>query len=466
MPVNTIQIQKLLGKHTFQQLRITVNELIDVVNGLPSTVRGDITREGGVIDGQSTGVIPIFDPGNLLITGSGGLGIGNFLGTDDPNLTGQLHINRTTGDARLNLSQNTATGITYISLQASNTASDPQANNFGFLAATSNTTSQYGMVVLSTANTDQEVSHIFARESWGWGNLADLDSSTRFTLTSGENVGLAPHGGPTAHLAAQLRVDRALANDGQTTNTAPIISARGYSASHGGLGNNQVPVRVVIGDRNTDPTTTANTYAALDFSANGADTTTEDSIGARISAEINREDDSSLGTSVSSSLEFSVRNGAGTLQKVMKVLPGGNITGTDGKSAVMISNTHFLDAATMRNAAFDGGLAYTNAEFGQLIVQQTGQGAFRRQGLLIRGNDDTGSGTTTGMARLAMENPVARYSSGRKWDIRTEDSASDSSSFEIATYPDNDWTATPNTQFSTSVLKAPSAPRVRRTGQD
>jgi hypothetical protein len=237
MPVNTIQIQKLLGKHTFQQLRITVNELIDVVNGLPSTVRGDITRQGGVIDGQATGVIPVHDPGNLLITGSGGLGIGNFLGTDDPNLTGQLHINRTTGDARLNLSQNTATGITYISLQASNTSSDPQANNFGFLAATSNTTSQYGMVVLSTANTDQEVSHIFARESWGWGNTADTTSATRLTLTSGENVGIAPHGGPTAHLAAQLRVDRALANDGQTTNTAPIISARGYSASYGGLGN-------------------------------------------------------------------------------------------------------------------------------------------------------------------------------------------------------------------------------------
>lgn len=451
MPVNTIQIQKLLGKHTFQQLRITVNELIDVVNGLPSTVRGDITRQGGVIDGQATGVIPVFDPGNLLITGSGGMGIGNFLGADDPNIIGQLHINRATGDARLNLSQNTATGITYISLQASNTASYPQANNFGFLAATSNTTTEYGTIVLSTANTNQEVSHIFARESWGWGNTADTTSATRFTLTSGENVGLAPHGGPTAHLAAQLRVDRALANDGQTTNTAPIISARGYSASHGGLGNNQVPVRVVIGDRNTFTNVTANTYAALDFLADGADTTTENSIGARISAEYTREE------RTTSALEFSVRNGLnpGTLEKVMKILPGGDITGDDYKAAVMISNTYYLDAATSRGANMGGSSLYTsNAQFGQFIIQQTAEGAFRRQGLLIRGNDDAGSGTTTGMARLAMENPVARYSAGRKWDIRTEDSTSDSSNFEIATYPDDDWTATPNTQFSIQVSDA------------
>lgn len=455
MPVNTIQIQKLLGKHTFQQLRITVNELIDVVNGLPSTVRGDITRQGGVIDGQATGVIPAHDPGNLLITGSGGMGIGNFLGTDDPNLTGQLHINRATGDARLNLSQNTATGITYISLQASNTATEPQANNFGFLAATSNTTSQYGMVVLSTANTDQEVSHIFVRESWAWGNIADVDSSTRFTLTSGENVGLAPHGGPTAHLAAQLRVDRALANDGQTTNTAPIISARGYSASHGGLGNNQVPVRITIGDRNADEATTANTYAALDFLADGADTTTENSIGARIGAEYTREE------RTTSALEFSVRNGVspGTLEKVMKILPGGNITGNDSKAAVMISNTYFLDAATNRSLNMGGVSLYANAEFGQLIVQQTAQGAFPRQGILVRGNDDAGSGPTTGAARLAMENPTARYDAGRKWDFRAEDTSADppSSKFEINTYPDGDWTATPNTQFSIQVSDATTA---------
>jgi hypothetical protein len=448
MPVNTIQIQKLLGKHTFQQLRITVNELIDVVNGLPSTVRGDITRQGGVIDGNSSGVIPIFDPGNLLITGSGGLGIGNFLGTDDPNLIGQLHINRSTGDARLNLSQNTATGITYISLQASNTATDPQANNFGFLAATSNTTSQYGMVVLSTANTNQEVSHIFARESWGWGNTADTTSATRLTLTSGENVGLAPHGGPTAHLAAQLRVDRALANDGQTTNTAPIISARGYSASYGGLGNNQTPVRITIGDRNDSEGTTANTYAALDFLADGADTTTENSIGARISAEYTREE------RTTSALEFSVRNGSvgGTLEKVMKILPGGEITGNDSKAAVMISNTYYLDAATSRGANMGGTSLYTsNAQFGQLIVQQTAQGGFPRQGILVRGNDDENAGTNTGMARLAMENPLARYAEGQKWDFRVEDTNATSSRFEINTYPDNDWTATPNTQFSIQV---------------
>ena len=456
MPVNTIQIQKLLGKHTFQQLRITVNELIDVVNGLPSTVRGDITRQGGVIDGQATGVIPVHDPGNLLITGSGSLGIGNFLGTDDPNLTGQLHINSPSDDARLNLSQNTATGITYISLQASNTASDPQANNFGFLAATSNTTSQYGMVVLSTANTDQEVSHIFARESWAWGNLADLDSSTRFTLTSGENVGLAPHGGPTAHLAAQLRVDRAISQDPQTTNTAPIISGRGYSSSFGGLGNNQTPVRFVLGDRQTDFTEVANTYATIDFVPVGGETTTTDSIGARIGAEISREDDSTLSRSVSSSLEFSVRSGTGTLQKAMKIIPGGSITGIDSKSAVMVSNTYYLNAVTQRNAAIDGGRLYADAEFGQLIVQQTAEGAFARQGLLVRGNDDAGSGTTTGMARLAMENPVAGYAAGRKWDVRIEDIPGDtpSSKFEINTYPDNDWTATPNTQFSIQVSDA------------
>lgn len=444
MPVNTIQIQKLLGKHTFQQLRITVNELIDVVNGLPSTVRGDITRQGGVIDGQATGVLPLFDPGNLLITGSGGMGIGNFLGTDDPDRTGQLHINRAVGDARLNLSQNTATGITYISLQASNTASDPQANNFGFLAATSNTTSQYGMVVLSTANTDQEVSHIFARESWGWGNTADVDSSTRLTLTSGENVGLAPHGGPTAHLAAQLRVDRALANDAQTTNTAPIISARGYSASHGGLGNNQVPVRITIGDRNDSEGTTANTYAALDFLADGADTTTEDSIGARIGAEYTREQRRS------SALEFSVRNGAavGTLEKVMKILPGSEgITGHDSKGAVMISNTYYLDAATGRSLNMGGVSEYANAQYGQLIVQQTKQGGFVGQGVLIRGNDDDGQAASTGMARLAMENPIAEYDAGRKWDMRVESTSSTQARFEIASYPDNDWTGTGNTQF-------------------
>jgi hypothetical protein len=120
----------------------------------------------------------------------------------------------------------------------------------------------------------------------------------------------------------------------------------------------------------------------------------------------------------------------------MKILPGGEITGNDSKAAVMISNTYFLDAATHRSVNMGGSSLYAN------------------EGLLVRGNDDAGSGTTTGMARLAMENPVARYSAGRKWDIRTEDSASDSSSFEIATYPDNDWTATPNTQFSIQVSDA------------
>ena len=158
MPINTIQVPKLLGKHTFQQLRVTVNELIDVVNGLPSTIRGDITRQGGVIDGQSAGIVPVIDPGQLFILNNDGtrIGVGQFLGASDPDPIGHIHVN-STNDVRINLSQNNASGLSYVALQASNTASDPQANNFGFLVARSNTASWSGMVTLATSNTDQDM---------------------------------------------------------------------------------------------------------------------------------------------------------------------------------------------------------------------------------------------------------------------------------------------------------------------
>jgi len=451
MPVNTIQIQKLLGKHTFQQLRLTINELIDVVNGLPSTVRGDITRQGGVIDGNSSGVIPTIDPGLLYIVGNSRLGVGTFLGQSDPTLTGHIHVNSTT-NSRINLSQNAATGYSYISFQASNTASYPQANNFGFLSVTSNTTSRFGMITLGTANTDYEIDHIYASESWGWGNADDVSSATRFTLTSGENVGIAPHGGPTAHLAAQLRIDRAVNHDPQTSNTAPLLSVRGYTDAYGGVGvNDTPPVRILIGDRTLTAARKANTYAALDFAANGAVTTTEDSVGARISAEINREDDANLARSVSSSLEFSVRSGAGILQKVMKVLPGGDITGTDSQGAVLISNTHYLDLSTFRGAAADGAILDGNMQWSQLLVQHTYQTGSNYGGLMVRGDDTPGGGTSWSRPVIKMENPTAQYSSGRKWYMDVTDQSSSESRFRLANLKTDVWTGTPSIEFQVAV---------------
>jgi len=458
MPVNTIQVQKLLGKHTFQQLRVTVNELIDVVNGLPSTVRGDITRQGGVIDGNSSGIIPTFDPGALYILSTAGLGVGSFLGANDPNINGHIHVYNNSGNAKLNLSQNTASGISYVSFQASNTASYPQANNFGFLSVTSNTTSRFGMITLGTAYTDYEIDHIYASESWGWGNTVDTSSATRFTLTSGENSavddsgeisGIAPHGGPTAHLAAQLRIDRAVNHDPQTSNTAPLLSVRGYTDAYGGVGvNDTPPVRILIGDRTLTAARKANTYAALDFAANGADTTTEDSVGARISAEINREDDDNLARSVSSSLEFSVRSGAGLLEKVMKVIPGGDITGTAAQGAVLISNTHYLDLSTSRGAAPNWTILDGNMQWSQLLIQHTFETGSNYGGLMIRGDDTPGGEKTRSRPVFKMENPQATYTAGRKfaWDVY--DTNSGQSRVRLTQFIDDSWTGQANNIFS------------------
>ncbi len=454
MPVNTIQIQKLLGKHTFQQLRVTVNELINIVNGLPSTVRGDVTRQGGIIDGQSAGTLQTIDPGQFFVLNSNWVGIGDFLNTDMPTSPiGHIHVNALNSDARINLSQNNVSsdpdiphGISYLSIQAANSVNGP-ANNFGFLAATSNTTTKYGMIVLSTANTDQEVSHIFARESWGWGNTADTTSATRFTLTSGENVGLAPHGGPTAHLAAQLRVDRALANDPQTSNTAPIISARGYSGAWGGLGINDTPVRLVIGDRNEDTALRANTYAALDFMGNGADTTDLSEIGARISAEYTRD------TATSTALEFAVRDATGDLEKVMKIIGGSDATGDVDKPVIVIGNTAYLDSMTARDSATGGTPLYSaNAMHAQLTIQQYSQGQFGRMGLLIRGEDRPGI-TPIGAASnpvLRMEQPEALEQTGSdgKRSNKWAHTINSGGAYKIITYPDNSYTGTSNNQFT------------------
>ena len=451
MPVNTIQIQKLLGKHTFQQLRVTVNELINIVNGLPSTVRGDVTRQGGIIDGQSAGTLQTIDPGQFFVLNSNWVGIGDFLNTDMPTSPiGHIHVNALNSDARINLSQNNVSsdpdiphGISYLSIQAANSVNGP-ANNFGFLAATSNTTTKYGMIVLSTANTDQEVSHIFARESWGWGNTVDTTSATRFTLTSGENVGLAPHGGPTAHLAAQLRVDRALANDPQTSNTAPIISARGYSGAWGGLGINDTPVRLVIGDRNIDTALRANTYAALDFMGHGADTTDLSEIGARISAEYTRV------TATSTALEFAVRDARGNLEKVMKIIGGSDATGDIDKPVIVIGNTAYLDSMTARDSATGGTQLYSaNAMHAQLTIQQYSQGGFNNAGLLIRGEDRAGSGAA-GNPVLRIENPSAAEPAGSdgKRSNKWAHTINSGGAYKIITYPDNDYNGASNNQFT------------------
>ena len=465
MPINTIQIQKLLGKHTFQQLRYTVNELIQVVNGLPSTVRGDITRQGGIIDGKATGVLPIINPGQFFVLSEDAnwVGVGRFLGASDPTPVGQIHINTKT-NSRLNISQNNASGMSYISLQASNTASDPQANNFGFLVARSNTTSWSGMVTLATANTDQEAAFIYSRDQTTWGNISDIDSATRFTLTSGKNVGIAPHGGPTAHLAAQLRIERALAHDTETTNTAPLLAVRGYSAGYDGLGVNDTPVRISIGDRSTTEASRANTYAVIDFLNHGADTTDATMVAAQISAEYTRDGlistvaGPSLYGNRSSTLGFSVRSSdsANPLDKVMVIYPGSEVTGDTDKSTIVIANTIYHNSIMARDGS--GNPLYSaNAMHAQLSIQQSGEGGhasggFTRNGLLIRGHDHSQYESAVPVFRL--ENPTATAIAGapvgaeysRKWETLVDSTGS----YELRTMPSNVWdnVGGANTQFA------------------
>lgn len=462
MPINTIQIQKLLGKHTFQQLRYAVNDLIEIVNGLPSTVRGDITRQGGIIDGKATGVLPIIDPGQLFVLSADAswVGIGQFLGGSDPDPVGQIHINTKT-DAHLNISQNSATGMSFMSLQASNTASDPQANNFGFLIAKSDTTTWGGVITLATANTDLEASSIYTQSQNTWGDTDDIGSPTRFTLFSDHTDA---HGGPAAQLTAQLRIERALAHDTKTTNTAPLLSVRGYSSGWDGLGVNDTPVRISIGDRSTTEANRANTYAVIDFLNHGADTTAAEDVGAQISAEYTRD---GLITTVagpsaygnrSSTLGFSVRSSdsANPIDKVMVIYPGSEVTGDTDKSTIVIANTIYHNSIMARDGS--GNPLYSaNAMHAQLSIQQSGEGGhasggFERNGLLIRGHDHSQHDSAVPVFRL--ENPTATAIAGapvgaeysRKWETLIDSSGG----YVIRTMPSNDWinnSTSANTQF-------------------
>ena len=70
MPIDTQQVANVVLTDTFTQFKDKTNELIEIVNGLPATKAGAITRLGGTIDGLSTGIPDSGDDGTLYI-GSG-----------------------------------------------------------------------------------------------------------------------------------------------------------------------------------------------------------------------------------------------------------------------------------------------------------------------------------------------------------------------------------------------------------
>jgi len=93
MPINTTQVANVIMSDTFTQFANKTNEVITIVNGLPSTTFGAITRSGGTIDGGVTGNILTGGLGDLFIINEGRLGIGDYLATGQPKLpTGQLSI--------------------------------------------------------------------------------------------------------------------------------------------------------------------------------------------------------------------------------------------------------------------------------------------------------------------------------------------------------------------------------------
>ena len=98
MPVDTSQVSKVFISDTFNQWREKTNELIRLVNELPPVLLSGLDRKGGTIDGIITpDILPLFgtDSGDLFIIKTGGLGIGDFLDTDQPKtLSGAIEIRR------------------------------------------------------------------------------------------------------------------------------------------------------------------------------------------------------------------------------------------------------------------------------------------------------------------------------------------------------------------------------------
>lgn len=439
MPINTTQIGLLTNKKTFNQMKEKVNEIINIVNGLPSTVTGAITRLGGVIDGQSSGALLDFPSGSLYVIGAGGIGVGDFLDTAQPlNPSGKIHLHDSTSDSLLYISQNTSTKVSGITFQTGNSATSV-IKTAAFMGAVSNNSTQSSMFTLLSANLNHShnPSATFT-DSGDWGTTSDLTGTARFTLISGDIKTISPHGGPSSHLNAPLRIQRAITYDPASSNSSPLLSILGYT----GQASVNVPVRVVIGDKENKATQDVRRpFAVIDFLGDDANEDSATSVKGQIAAEYDTENGTNGG------LKFSVRNSTGDIFSALRIA-GGDDAASAGK--IIVSNTAVVNAFSKEN------VTAIADESAQLVVRQfhNADKGFLHMGIMVQGSDTQAANEQIPVIRL--ENLMAAdalsvrswSAKTRKWTITVNGDSTSSGELEIKNFPEpaNGW-GSGNSQF-------------------
>lgn len=426
MPINTTQLTLLTSKKTFNEFKEKLNDVINIVNGLPSTVVGALTRLGGVVDGQSTGAILDFPVGYLFVIGAGGVGVGDFLNTNQPGVaSGKLHLHSATTDSLMYISQNTDTKISGITFQTGNSATSA-VKNAAFIGAVSNNITQASFVTFLSSNLNHSMvpADVFDNASV-WGGTTDISGISRLTLISGDKHNISPHAGPSSHLNVPLRIQRAITYDVASSNSSPLLSIIGYT---GGATN--VPVRVVIGDKETTAIQDVRRpFAVVDFLGDGADEASAISIKAQIAAEYDSE------SGINGSLKFSVRNNTTDIISSFRIV-GGSTSADSGK--LIVSNTAVVNTFSKENVT---GSTDKNA---QLIIKQfhhADKGTLN-MGLMIEGSDTDADYEQVPVIRLQnilakTETSAAGWTAAtKKWAMRVNGSAVTSGEWQLRNYPD------------------------------
>ncbi len=128
MPVDTEQMPQISLSDTFNEWRVKYNSLVAAFNNLPTAASGSVTRLGGTIDGDNSGAgVVAAQLGTLMIRTSSvptaGIGVGKFLGTNEPIVPGaQLHV-RTGSNSAVWLETDTADKYAALVLNNSSTLS-------------------------------------------------------------------------------------------------------------------------------------------------------------------------------------------------------------------------------------------------------------------------------------------------------------------------------------------------------